>query len=215
VPERAEWAAEHFFRSGNLFALRELALRVTAERISAEVLVYRKGHAIEATWPKAERLLVSAKLIRAAKRASAARHVSWIAAFVESPRLSDAQRQSAAKNLRLAEKLDAETTSIAGPRVSEEIVALARSKNVSTIIIGNSIRFLGAIFDIFCRAPGEKPPRGYGLGLAICRAVAHGGNTRAENRPKGGSRFIVTLPLDATSPGSANHDPDADNDFGH
>jgi two-component system sensor histidine kinase KdpD len=168
VPERAEWAAEHFFRSGNLFALRELALRFTAERISAEVLVYRKGHAIEATWPTAERLLVcvgpsptSAKLIRAAKRASAARHVPWIAAFVESPRLSDAQRQSAAENLRLAEKLGAETATIAGPRVSEEIVALARSKNVSTIIIGKPVRprwkdfLLGSPVDELVRKSGE------------------------------------------------------------
>ncbi|MFU2208251.1 DUF4118 domain-containing protein [Solidesulfovibrio sp. C21] len=168
VPERAEWAAEHFFRSGNLFALRELALRFTAERISAEVLVYRKGHAIEATWPTAERLLVcvgpsptSAKLIRTAKRASAARHVSWIAAFVESPRLSDVQRQSAAENLRLAEKLGAEVATIAGPRVSEEIVALARSKNVSTIIIGKPVRprwkdfLLGSPVDELIRKSGE------------------------------------------------------------
>ncbi len=168
VPERAEWAAEHFFRSGNLFALRELALRFTAERISAEVLVYRNGHAIEATWPTAERLLVcvgpspsSAKLIRAAKRASAARHVHWIAAFVESPRLSDAQRQSAAENLRLAEKLGAETATIAGPRVSEEIVALARAKNVSTIIIGKPVRprwkdfLLGSPVDDLIRTSGE------------------------------------------------------------
>ena len=168
VPERAEWAAEHFFRSGNLFALRELALRFTAERISAEVLVYRKGHAIEATWPTSERLLVcvgpsptSAKLIRTATRASAARHVPWIAVFVESPRLSDTQRQSAAENLRLAEKLGAETATIAGLRVSEEIVALARAKNVSTIIIGKPVRprwkdfLLGSPVDELIRKSGE------------------------------------------------------------
>jgi len=168
VPERAEWAAGHFFRSGNLIALRELALRFTAERISAEVLVYRQGHAIEATWPTAERLLVcvgpsptSAKLIRAAKRASTARHVPWIAAYVESPRLSEAQRRSAAENLRLAEKLGAEVATIAGPRISEEIVALARSKNVSTIIIGKPVRprwkdfLLGSPVDDLVRKSGE------------------------------------------------------------
>jgi len=168
MPERAEWAAGHFFRSGNLIALRELALRFTAERISAEVLVYRQGHAIEATWPTAERLMVcvgpsptSAKLIRAAKRASVARHVPWIAAFVDSPRLSEGQRRSAAENLRLAEKLGAEVTTVIGPRVSEEIVALARSKNVSTIIIGKPVRprwkdfLLGSPVDDLVRKSGE------------------------------------------------------------
>ena len=103
----------------------------------------------------------SAKLIRAAKRASVARHVPWIAAFVDSPRLSEGQRRSAAENLRLAEKLGAEVTTVIGPRVSEEIVALARSKNVSTIIIGKPVRprwkdfLLGSPVDDLVRKSGE------------------------------------------------------------
>ncbi len=168
MPRQAEWAARNFFRSGNLIALRELALRFTADRINAAVLVYREGHAIETTWPTAERLLVcvgpsptSAKLIRAAKRMSASLRAPWIAAYVEAPRLSDAQRRSAAENLRLAEKLGAEVVTIAGPRVSEEIVDLARSKNVTRIIIGKPVRprwkdfLLGSPVDELIRKSGE------------------------------------------------------------
>ena len=58
VPSQAEQAMRHFFRKGNLIALRELALRRTAERVDAQMQVYRRDHAIAETWPTAERILV-------------------------------------------------------------------------------------------------------------------------------------------------------------
>ncbi len=75
MPAQAQEAVEHFFRKGNLIALRELALRRTAERVDAQMRVYRREHAIDKVWPTAERILVcigpspwSARLVRAAKR---------------------------------------------------------------------------------------------------------------------------------------------------
>jgi len=59
VPELATHAVEHFFRKGNLFALRELALRQTADRVDAQLRGYRREHAVPTTWPVAERLLVA------------------------------------------------------------------------------------------------------------------------------------------------------------
>lgn len=168
VPAQAEWAARNFFRSGNIIALRELALRFIADRINTEVLVYREGHAIETTWPTAERLLVcvgpsptSARLVRSAKRMAVSLHAPWIAAFVEAPQVSEQQRGRAMENLRLAENLGAEILHLKGSGIAEEIVALARSRNVSRIIIGKPVRwrlldfFLGSPVDDLVRRSGE------------------------------------------------------------
>ncbi len=78
VPEQARRAIDHFFQKGHLIALRELALRRSAERVDAQMVDYRQEHAIESTWPAADRLLVcvgsspmSARLIRATRRMAA------------------------------------------------------------------------------------------------------------------------------------------------
>ena len=93
-PEQANLAAEHFFRKGNLIALRELALRTTAERVGAQVLLYRQGQGIKHIWPTREKILVcvgsgpeSLKLIRAAKRMANSLQAEWIAVYVDSPRI--------------------------------------------------------------------------------------------------------------------------------
>ncbi|MDO9082318.1 MAG: sensor histidine kinase KdpD [Humidesulfovibrio sp.] len=149
VPQQAQTAAQNFFRSGNLFALRELALRVVADRVNTEVLVYRQGQAIEVTWPTTGRLLVcvgpsptSAKLVRAVKRMAAAQHAHWIAAYVETQPLAqtDPRRNQVVQNLRLAELLGAEVVTLSGRNVSEEIITFARARNVSSIIIGKPVR---------------------------------------------------------------------------
>ena len=170
VPQQAEWAARNFFRSGNLFALRELALRVVADRVNTEVLVYRQGQAIEVTWPTTGRLLVcvgpsptSAKLVRAVKRMAASQHAHWIAAYVETQPLAptDPRRNQVVQNLRLAEQLGAEVVTLSGRNVSEEIITLARARNVSSIVIGKPVRpklldtLLGSPVDELIRKSGE------------------------------------------------------------
>jgi two-component system sensor histidine kinase KdpD len=146
LPEQAERAIERFFNKGNLIALRELALRRMAERVESQMAAYRAEHAIERTWPAAERLLVcvgpgptSANLVRAARRMAANLRAPWLAVHVETPaesRLSADDRQRLSQTMHLAERLGAEAVTIAGADVPGELVALARDRNVSKIIVG-------------------------------------------------------------------------------
>ena len=100
---------------GNLIALRELALRVTAHHVDAEMRHYMRDHAIRRTWPVRERLLVcigpspsSVRLLRAAKRMAEGLEAEWIVAYVETPaqmRLPQEARDRVAETMRLAEEL--------------------------------------------------------------------------------------------------------------
>jgi two-component system sensor histidine kinase KdpD len=146
VPEQAARARESFFREGNLIALRELALRLTAQRVDAQMRRYREQHGIERVWAAAERLLVcvspspaSEGLIRGTRRLAASLHGEWIAAYVETPgslRLSDVDRKRVTDHLRLAQSLGGETITLSGTRSAEEITRFARTRNVTRIIVG-------------------------------------------------------------------------------
>ena len=146
IAGQAERAIENFFRKGNLIALRELALRSTAERVDAQMRLYRTAHGITGVWATTERILVcvspspsSARLVRAARRMAASLHAACIAAYVETPaslRMSNAVRQRLADNLRLAEQLGAEPVTLKGERAAEETVRFARSRNVTKIVLG-------------------------------------------------------------------------------
>lgn len=171
VPEQAAEAGRNFFREGNLIALRELALRHTAERVDAQMRRYRREHAIEATWPVAERIMVCVSpspfandLVRAARRLATRLGAPWVAAYVETPastRLSDEARARVVDALRLAESLGAETVTLSGPKMSDEILAHARERNVSQIVIGKPARplwkrlLLGSIVDALVRGSGD------------------------------------------------------------
>ena len=146
LPEQAERAAANFFRKGNLLALRELALRQTAERVDADMRVWKAAHGIERTWATTERLLVglsaspaSSRLVRAARRMAGTLHASWIAVYVETPlslRLSSKEREQLAQNLRFAEQLGAETVTLTGENAAEETVRYAKKRNVTKIVVG-------------------------------------------------------------------------------
>lgn len=161
LPRQAEWAQENFFHTGNLNALRELALRYTANRVNTEVLVYRHGHAIQTTWPTAERLLVcvgpspsSATLVRAAKRMADGLHAAWIALYIQTDQ-EGTDKARALGNLRLAQELGAQTHVIAGSRIAEQIIAFARQHNATRIIIGKPLPggFLRRLTDLFKGSP--------------------------------------------------------------
>jgi two-component system sensor histidine kinase KdpD len=163
IPRQAEAAEKNFFRTGNITALRELALRVVADRVNTEVCVYRQGQAIETTWPTSGKLLVcvgpsptSAKLVRATKRMAMSQHAQWIAAYVETQPLSpsDPRHNRVVQNLRLAESLGAEVLTLSGRSITEEILTLARAKNVSTIVIGKPVR--QKILDVLLGSPVDE-----------------------------------------------------------
>ncbi len=146
VPEQAQEAIRNFFRKGNLIALRELALRRTAERVDEQMQDYMRDHAIARTWPAAERIMVcvragplGVKLVRAARRMATRLHAEWMTVYVETPdhvRLSETDREALARTLRLAEQLGGQAVTLSGQRVPEEILAYARARNVSKIIVG-------------------------------------------------------------------------------
>ncbi len=171
LPDQARRAIEHFFRKGNLIALRELALRRTAERVDAQMQHYRELHGIASTWSVGERLLVcvspspsSAQLIRGARRIVGALHADWLAVYVEteaSLRLDARGREQAAENMRVAEQLGAETIILSGANAAEETIRFARSRNVTKVVVGKPTharawdRLRPSFLDRIVRASGD------------------------------------------------------------
>jgi two-component system sensor histidine kinase KdpD len=152
IPKQAERALENYFSPGNLTALRELALRRTAERVDDQLLTHMQSHAISGPWPASDRILVcvsedprSAGLVRYAKRVADRLHAPFIALSVETPRtlrLSTEARDRIADTLRLGEALGGELVTIPGgaTRIADDILAYARANNVTQIVIGKSTR---------------------------------------------------------------------------
>jgi two-component system sensor histidine kinase KdpD len=171
VAEQAQEAVEHFFRKGNLIALRELALRNAAAHVDAQMRVYMRDHDIQTIWPAAERLVVcvgpsplAARLVRAAKRMADQLGAEWIAAYVETPaqlRLPQEARDRVVQTLRLAEQLGGQTVTLSGTKMSDEILAFARARNVTKIIVGKPVRplwkriLIGSIVDALVEASGD------------------------------------------------------------
>ncbi len=148
LPDNARRAADNFFKPGNLTALRELALRRTAERVDDQMVDYLRRNAIQGAWPSAERILVcigadatSEYVVRAASRLASALNASWIAATV-APDNSDIANPEAARRvdetLRLAERLGAEPARLAGRDLVAELLRLAKRENITQIVIGRS-----------------------------------------------------------------------------
>jgi two-component system sensor histidine kinase KdpD len=146
--DRAERALNEFFREGNLTALRELALRRTAQEVDEDLQEYMHEHHVEQVWPAGEAVMVcvdaeprSQNLIRRAWRRAERQHSRLLAAFVETPgwvsALADQQRQLE-QNLRLAEDLGAEVVRAQDSDVARALVRLARERNVDSIVIGQS-----------------------------------------------------------------------------
>jgi two-component system, OmpR family, sensor histidine kinase KdpD len=160
LPDQARRAAEHFFQRGNLLALRELALRRTAQHVDEDVLEYRQEHGVAATWPAGERIMVcvgaapsSGRLIRTAARMAAGLRCPWIAVYVEPSPLTkagDEDRQRLEAHLRIAESLGATVTrlsgrtpgalstasGLSGAGISQALLDHARKHNVTRIVIG-------------------------------------------------------------------------------
>jgi two-component system, OmpR family, sensor histidine kinase KdpD len=146
LPQQAERAANNFFRRGNLMALRELALRRTADRVEGDVQAYRVDKSIGSVWKTANALLTcvgpdagAERVVRAAARLAGQLNAEWHAIYVETPglqRLPAARREKILGTLTLAKELGATTAVIADADVAASVVAYARSHNLSKLVIG-------------------------------------------------------------------------------
>lgn len=150
LPSQAERALERFFTRGNLIALRELALRQTADRMDAEMRHWRSGAGIQGPWAAGERVLVAVaptdeapRLVRAGWRLAAALRAECVVLHVETAdvrRTSPAMREWVQAALRLAQELGARVATVTADNVGDELLAWARRENVTRIVVGRSRR---------------------------------------------------------------------------
>ncbi|WP_070107798.1 sensor histidine kinase [Burkholderia plantarii] len=188
LPQQAERAVRNFFRKGNLIALRELALRRTADRVDAQMREYRADRSIARIWQARERLLVcvgpgpeAPTLVRAAARLAAGLKADWIAVYVETPRsqrLDDARRRRPLDALKLAAELGAETVTLAGGDAVAALIGYAQVRNVSKLVAGGSPR--AGFARRLARPFGERlAERAGDLDLMLLRASAQDEARRA------------------------------------
>ncbi|ABS47281.1 MULTISPECIES: two-component system sensor histidine kinase KdpD [Yersinia pseudotuberculosis complex] len=146
IPGQAERAIEHFFRKGNLIALRELALRRTADRVDDQMRAFRDTQGRERVWHTRDAILLcighhagNEKLVRTAARLAARLGCIWHAVYVETPRLHglpEAKRRAILRTLKLAQELGAETATLSDPSEEQAVLRYAREHNLGKIIIG-------------------------------------------------------------------------------
>ncbi len=146
--ERADRAQENFFKLEKITALRELALRFTAERVDADLLERMQSGGIAGPWNAGERLLVavsyspsSARLIRSTRRMAQLLGAPWIALYVESEaKLESADHEMLMKNLNLARELGAEVMTTRERSISKALRRVASERNVTQIVMGRPDR---------------------------------------------------------------------------
>lgn len=172
IAERArEQAADNFFKKGNLIALRELALRRTAERIDAQRDEYDLREGIRDRLPVADKILVcigpdplSAKLARTAKRVATSLKAPWVAAYVENARhyrLNDRGQRALAAVFRLVERSGGKVVVLQGDNAADELLDYAHSNRITKIIVGKPIKttlrtFIeGSLSDKIIRKSGD------------------------------------------------------------
>ncbi|MDQ0132875.1 two-component system sensor histidine kinase KdpD [Neorhizobium galegae] len=146
VPTTARRAIENYFSPGNLTALRELALRRTAQRVDEQLLNHMQAHAISGPWAAGDRVLVcldhgrnGASLVRYARRQADRLRAPWAALHLETPQsvnLPEQDKDRLAANMRLADQLGAETVTLPALQPSREIIAYASANNFTHIVVG-------------------------------------------------------------------------------
>ena len=147
VPEAAKEAQEHFFRLGNLSALRELALRFAADQVGQDVLAYHQAQGIADPWKSGQRLLVavsasptSAALVRWARRLAGELQAPWLAVYVEPPQpLTEDEQTRLARHLALARELGAEVITTTDADVVRGLLRVAREQNATQLVVGKPV----------------------------------------------------------------------------
>ena len=150
LPQQADRAAANFFRKGNLLALRELALRRTADRVDDEMQAWRRRSRVQPVWPTREALLACVgvgdsgeKVVRACARLAAQLDVPWHAVHVETPavlRQPPGRREQALRVLKLAQELGATVATPAAPQAALALVRYAREHNLARLVVGRTRR---------------------------------------------------------------------------
>ncbi|ELV7529017.1 two-component system sensor histidine kinase KdpD [Edwardsiella ictaluri] len=150
IPGQAERAIEHFFRKGNLIALRELALRRTADRVDDQMRAFRSGPGGSRVWHTRDALLLcigqyadNDKLVRTAARLAGRLGCVWHAVYVETPhlhRLPENERRAILRSMRLAQELGAETATLSDTAPEHAILRYAREHNLGKILLGRRQR---------------------------------------------------------------------------
>ena len=148
LPENARRAIDKFFKPGNLTALRELALRRTADQVDDEMVSHLRQNSIQGPWPTADRLMVligsdvhSQTVVREAARLASSLKASLIAVHVELTGLTSSDPSALARRdetIRLAERLGAEMHRLTGRDLPGEIFRLAKRENITQILCGRS-----------------------------------------------------------------------------
>jgi two-component system sensor histidine kinase KdpD len=144
LAERAERAVSNFFKEGNLTALRELALRFTAEKVDRDLEDIRRLKRISSPWKTNARLLVGVgpspyaeSLIRWTRRAATRLNCPWLVVWVEGARvLTPMEKERLTRSLGLARRLGGEVISVTGENVAEALLQVARERNVSQMVVG-------------------------------------------------------------------------------
>jgi two-component system sensor histidine kinase KdpD len=169
--EVAQRALANFFSSGNITALRELALRRAAERVDEAMRAHMAEHGIEGPWEASDRVLAcidttpaALTVVRRAKRLADRLHAPWEAIHVatpESERATKAVREALLGAFRLAEELGAETRSLNGDDPVDEILAYARAQNATHVVVAAASRplwielFRGSVIRRLVRGAGD------------------------------------------------------------
>ncbi|MGL4400394.1 MAG: DUF4118 domain-containing protein [Luteolibacter sp.] len=193
--DRAQAAAEGFFREGNLTALRELALRFTAERVDRDLEDIRKARRVSSPWKTNARLMVgvgptpySESLIRWTRRASGRHGCPWLAVWVEGTRpLTAPQQDLLGRSLGLARKLGGEVVHATGDDVAATLLAVARERNVSQIVVGkpnHRSRWKPTLADRVIEGSGD-------IDVCVVRPLIG----RPSNRPDVPERISATHPF--------------------
>lgn len=148
LPDQARHAARNFFRKGNLIALRELALRRTAERVDHDVRAWRQSEAVEAVWRTREAVLAcigsgddAEQVVRSARRLAGQLDCDWHVVTVAAPALappSDSARRRLQSAMRLAEELGARTETLAGTDIVAAVAGYVRRHNLTKVLIGRA-----------------------------------------------------------------------------
>ena len=146
LAHQAERAIQHFFRKGNLIALRELALRRTADRVDSQMIQYQRDKSVAPVWQTRESFLACIgpgdggdRIIRNVARLASKLDVPWHVIYVETPKLrhlADNRRLSILKNLRMAQESGAETGSLSGSDAVETVIQYARDHNLAKVVVG-------------------------------------------------------------------------------
>lgn len=167
--DKAAHAAQNFFKEDRLTALREIALRLTAERVDKDLQRFGETRGSAIPWQTNERLMVaishspsSEKLIRATRRLAYNLEAPWIAVHVDDGvALSNEDQAQLAKNVALARELKAEVVTTTDTDVSRALRRLARQKNVTQIVVGRPTRrpwrdwMIGTVLDRLAREADE------------------------------------------------------------